>query len=319
MKIVILDGATTFTNGLDYQAFEALKDAVYYPRTQPSEIVSRAKDADIVLTNKVVLTREILSALPKLKLIQVTATGVNTVDLDACLDLGISVCNVPSYSTASVAQLVFSYILADANRVELHSASVHRGEYSQALDFCYTLTSQREIEGKTLGLIGFGAISQAVARLAQAFNMRVSVHNRSEKIIPGLDVNFVSRETLLHESDYVSLHIPYQPSFDKMVNESFLRQMKKGAFLINTARGGLVDEVALKDALVAKHLRGAALDVLRSEPPKDGSVLFGLDNCIITPHMAWATEEARLRMVTTINANIMAFNAGKRQNTVGVS
>ena len=265
MKIVILDGATTFTNGLDYQAFEALQDAVYYPRTQPSEIVSRAKDADIVLTNKVVLTREILTALPQLKLIQVTATGVNTVDLAACSDLGITVCNVPSYSTASVAQLVFSYILADANRVELHSASVHRGEYSQALDFCYTLTSQREIEGKTLGLIGFGAISQAVARLAQAFNMRILVHNRSEKVIPGLDVKFVSRETLLHESDYVSLHIPYQPSFDKMVNESFLHQMKKGAFLINTARGGLVDEVALKDALVAHHLRGAALDVLRSD------------------------------------------------------
>lgn len=316
MKIVVLDGFTLNPGDLDWAGLRALGDCEIHDRTAPDEIVPRAADAEIILTNKTVLNRATLAALPKLKYIGVLATGINVVDAVAARERGIPVTNVPDYGTRSVAQLTFALLLELAHHAGHHAQTVREGRWSRCADFCYWDFPLLELDGLTMGLVGFGRIGRAVSQLAAAFGMKVLVHSRCapENLPPG--VRFVGLEELFRSSDVVSLHCPLTPETKQLVNVERLAWMKHTAFLINTSRGPLVDEAALADALNAGKISGAALDVLSVEPPPASNPLLTAKNCLITPHLAWATRAARARLMRIAVANVAAFLAGTPENVV---
>ncbi len=316
MKIVVLDGFTLNPGDLDWAGLRALGDCEIHDRTAPDEIVLRAADAKIILTNKTVLNRATLAALPKLQYIGVLATGINVVDAAAARERGIPVTNVPDYGTSSVAQLTFALLLELAHHAGHHAQTVREGRWSRSADFCYWDFPLLELDGLTMGLVGFGRIGRAVSQLAAAFGIKVLVHSRRapENLPPG--VRFVGLEELFRSSDVVSLHCPLTPETKQLVNAERLGWMKPTAFLINTSRGPLVDEAALADALNAGKIAGAALDVLSVEPPPASNPLLNAQNCLITPHLAWATRAARARLMRIAVANVAVFLAGAPGNVV---
>ena len=313
MKIVVLDGAALNPGDLSWAAVEALGDCTVYDRTSPAQVIERARDAEIVLTNKTALNGALLAQLPRLRLIGVLATGYNVVDTAVARERGIPVCNVPAYSTSSVAQMTFALLLELVQRAGHHSQTVREGRWCASPDFAYWDGSLIELDGLTMGLIGYGSIGQAVARIASAFGMRVVAHVPTPRVA---DVELVGLEALLRTSDVVSLHCPLTARNGGMINQAALAMMKPTAFLINTARGALIDEQALADALNAGRLAGAGLDVLSAEPPPSDHPLLQARNCLITPHIAWATRAARARLMTTVADNISAYLSGSPRNVV---
>lgn len=301
MKIVILDGATAKGRELNFDFLNQFGEVTYYDVTYPDKVLSRAKDADILVINKIVLDRATLSACKKLKLITILATGYNVVDIDAARELGITICNVPYYSTNSVAQLTVAFILEFANKLSLHTQSVARGDWQNCADFAYTLDTLHELNGKTLGIIGYGSIGRKVAQIGKAFGMNILVSTRTP--VDGC----VSKEEVFENADFITLHCPLNEGSKLMINEKSLSMFKPTAYLINTARGGLIDEEALANALNQGKIAGAGLDVLTCEPPKADNPLIHAKNCIITPHMAWASVEARVRLLHATEDNVRAF------------
>ena len=316
MKIIALDGRTLNPGDLSWENLSAFGEYEIYDFTPEEQVVERGRPADILLVNKVVLGKDELAQLPNLKCICVTATGYNNVDLQAARERGIPVCNAVGYSTDSVAQHVFALLLALTNKVYQHHISVQAGEWQRSDDFAYTLHTLPELAGKIFGIYGFGRIGQRVADLAQAFGMKIlATHKHPERDArPG--VEFVSLEELFERSDVTSLHAPLSEANREIVNAQLLQRMKSTAYLINTGRGGLIQEADLKLALQEGQLAGAALDVLSTEPPKEGNVLISAPNCILTPHLAWASLEARQRLMDITLNNIRAFQAGAPQNVV---
>lgn len=315
MNIVYLDGYTLNPGDLDWAPLTQLGTFTVYDRTPPELVVERATEADIILTNKVFISAGIMAQLPQLKYVGVTATGYNNVDLAAARSQGITVTNVKGYSTPSVAQQTFALLLALTTRPEHHSQSVHRGDWVNADDWCYWKTPLVEISGKTIGLIGLGDIGSQVAAVAQAFGMRVLAHRKSSKPA-GAGIELVELDTLFRESDVVSMHCPLTPETEGMINEESLVLMKPTAYLINTGRGALINEKALAEVLNEGKLAGAGVDVLSTEPPKVDNPLLTATNCIITPHVAWALFESRVRLLNLAADNIKAFQAGNPINVV---
>lgn len=318
MKLVILDGYAENPGDLSWNGLSKLVDEyTVYDITAPEDIIKRSLDADILVTNKTPVTRQTIEKLPKLKFIAVLATGFNVVDCKAARERGIPVSNIPAYSTDSVAQLVFGFMLEFSNRVALHSESVKNGDWEKSEHFCYLKAPLSLLSGKTLGIIGFGRIGFAVAEIANAFKMRVLAFSPHTNTYDGFGkVEFCSLERLVAESDFVTLHCPLTESTSGMVNKAFLEKMKKTAYLINTSRGGVVNENDLAEALENGTIAGAGLDVLSAEPPKGGNVLIGAKNCLITPHIAWASLEARTKLLNIFLENVESFVKGTPVNVV---
>ncbi|MDR2115085.1 MAG: D-2-hydroxyacid dehydrogenase [Planctomycetaceae bacterium] len=322
LQIIILDGEALNPGDLSWGDLEQLGELTVYPQSEPSEVVSRAINADAVFTNKVLFNKEVLSQLPKLKYIGIFATGYNVVDLDAARQRGIPVTNIPGYSTESVAQLTWSHLLNLTFRLSDHDASVKQGDWSRCANFCYWNHSLVELFGLTFGTIGYGAIGRRVAKIADAFGMNVLAYtpransNRANSKAADHFVRMVDLESLLKQSDVVSLHCPLTSENQKMINAETLALMKPTAFLLNVSRGLLVDEQALADALNSGHLAGAGLDVLSQEPPDLSNPLFHARNCFFTPHIAWATLAARKRLLKIAVENFRSFLNGKTQNDV---
>jgi len=314
MKIVVLDGYTLNPGDLSWKTLQSLGSCEIYDRSSPAEVLKRAGGAEMVLVNKIVLSRESIFMLPHLKYIGVTATGYNIVDLAAARERGITVTNVPSYGTKSVAQMTLALLLELTQRVGHHGQTVREGRWTACPDFCYWDYPLLELDGLTFGIVGFGRIGRAVATMAAAFGMKVLAHSRASRA--GLDVEFVDLETLFRQSDVISLHCPLTPETKHLINAERLSWMKSSAILLNTSRGALVDEPALAEALNSGRIAGAGLDVLSVEPPLADNPLFNAKNCLITPHIAWATRAASARLLEISIANVQAFLAGKPQNVV---
>ncbi len=314
MKIVVLDGYTLNPGDLSWSGLEELGEITVYDRTSPSDVVSRAKRAAALFTNKVLITGEILNQLPELRYVGVLATGYNVVDVKACHARNIVVTNVPEYGTAAVVQMTWAHIFNLANRVAAHADSVRNGVWCVSKDFCYWETPQMALGEMTLGLIGFGKIAQGVASIAQGLGMRVRVFTRTRHTVPGIE--FVSRETLFRESDMISLHCPQTPETEKLICAENIARMKPGILLINTSRGGLIDELALAEALNAGRIAGAGLDVLSTEPPSKDNPLLTARNCFITPHIAWAGITARRTLMRQAGENLKQFLSGTPVNCV---
>ncbi len=315
MKIVVLDGYTLNPGDLSWDGIQKLGECKIYDRTPPEKIVERAAKATAVFTNKVIIDRQVMEQLPDLKFIGVLATGYNVVDLQAATEAGIQVANIPAYSTASVAQMVFSHILNIAQNISKHADSVQKGDWSKSIDFTYHLTPQIELAGKTLGIVGFGQIGQAVAKIGLAFGMNILFQNRSQKETR-LEARQVDLDTLLAESDFISLNCPLADENTGFINKNAIEKMKTSAIIINTGRGPLINEKDLADALNSGRIAGAGLDVLSTEPPKADNPLLTAKNCRITPHIAWATKEARGRLMQIAAQNLKAFIDGIPQNIV---
>lgn len=315
MKIVIMDGHALNPGDLSWDFLKEFGTVTYYDRTIGQALtIERIGNADIILLNKTPITDSILVACPNLKLICILATGYNVVDCGAAARRGIPVCNVPGYGTDSVAQFTFALLLELCCHVGLHSQSVHAGEWTTSPDFCYWKTPQMELAGKTMGIIGFGSIGRAVGKIAEALGMRVLAYSRNRRG----EANYVDLHTLLAQSDVVSLHCPLFPETKHIINADALTLMKDGAILLNTARGPLIDEAAVADALRSGKLRGAAMDVVDNEPIPSDSPLLSAPNCIITPHMAWAPIEARQRILDITVENIRGFLEGRPTNVVNI-
>ncbi|MCK4622865.1 MAG: D-2-hydroxyacid dehydrogenase [Desulfuromonadales bacterium] len=317
MQIVVLDGYALNPGDLDWSPLKALGSCAIYPRLTPEEIVDKAVDAEIILTNKALLTADIIKALPKLKYIGVLATGYNVVDLEAAKQSGIVVTNAPGYSTDSVCQMVFALLLEMTQQVGHHAQLVREGEWSRCEDFSFQDRPLLELAGKTFGIVGYGQIGCRVAQVARAFGMQVLVqtaHPDKYKNVAG--VTFVDIETLFSEADVISLHCPLTDETKNLVNTARLARIKQGTLLINTGRGPLVDEAAVAEALHAGYLGGFAADVLSSEPPAEDNPLLHAPHSFITPHLAWATGEARQRLLDMVVANVKAFQEGVPQNRV---
>lgn len=317
MNIVILDAYTSNPGDLSWEKFEALGNLTVYDYTPNDKIVERCKDADAVIDNKVVITREIIEQLPKLKYIGMLSTGFNVIDTAAAKAHGIVVSNVPTYSTSAVAQLTFALILETYNQVGVHSNAVHSGEWSSCRDFCFWKTPLIELSGKTIGIIGFGKIGNEVAKIADAFGMNILCYVPREKPMPEYkNFRFVSLDELAAESDIVSLHCPLTPETTGLIDEAFISKMKKRAIVINTSRGPAVDEQALADAINSGRIYGAGVDVLSTEPPKKDNPLLSCERCFITPHVAWAGYETRVRLLDVVYNNLKAFSDGSPINVV---
>ena len=316
MSIVVLDGYTLNPGDLSWAQLEALGACEIYDRSAPHEVVPRALNAEIVLTNKTPLTREQISALPKLRYIGVLATGFNIVDITAARERKIPVTNVPAYGTHSVAQMTFALLLELAQRVGPHADGVRRGRWSECPDFSYWDYPLVELEGLAFGIVGFGRIGQAVARLAAAFGMKVLCSTGHPPEVTNPPVEFVGLEGLFQRADIVSLHCPLTDKTLRLVSRERLALMKPTAFLINTSRGPLIDEPALADALNKDQIAGAGLDVLATEPPASDNPLFRAKNCYITPHIAWATRSARSRLLRAAIENVKGFVEHRLQNVV---
>ena len=312
MKVVILDAYTANPGDLSWGPVEAVGPCTIHDRTAAGELLARAAGAEALVTNKTLLDRDAIAALPALRVISVLATGYNVVDVAAARDRGIAVCNVPEYATPNTAQATWALILELTNRVGELSASVHAGRWSKSPDFCYWDGELVELAGRTLGIVGYGRIGRTVAAIGRAFGMRILAHRRT----PGPDAECVDLETLLRESDVVSLHCPLTPETQGLIDARRLALMKPTALLVNAARGPLVVEADLAAALDAGRIAGAALDVLSIEPPPASNPLLTAKNCIITPHVAWATRDARRRLIEATAENLRAFAAGRPRNVV---
>jgi glycerate dehydrogenase len=317
MKIVVLDGYTLNPGDLTWDGLAELGELTVYDRTPPEETVARAQGAEILFTNKVILSGQVLDQLPELRFIGVLATGYNVVDIATATERGIIVTNIPAYSTPSVAQLVFAHILNFTNRVELHATEVRNGKWTGHRDFCYQSTPQTEVTGKTLGIIGFGRIGRNVAEIGHAFGLKILFQNRSLKKDAPAWARQVTMEELFRESDFVSINCPLTPDNKEFVNRELLSIMKPSAFLINTGRGPLINENDLAEALNKGIIAGAGLDVLATEPPHPDNHLLTARNSFITPHMAWATLEARTRLMEIAVKNLRCYLEGNPVNVVG--
>ena len=326
MKIVILDGYTLNPSDknptdLDFSILENLcgtqNQVIVYDRTESSQTVQRIDDAQIILVNKVLITKEVIDSCPNLKYIGLCSTGTNVVDLDYAHQKGITVTNVPSYSTAGVSQLVFSFILEFTNHVKLHSDDVHSGGWIKSPDFCYWKAPLTELLGKTLGIIGFGSIGKQSAKIAQAFGMKVICFTRSpEKLKDFPEIQSVSFDELCKNSDFITLHCPLTDDTKNLINKDSISKMKKSCIVINTARGPIVNEVDMADALYNRRIAGFACDVVSVEPMEKENPLLNCPNCLITPHIAWASLETRKRLFDEIVKNLESFIQGKSRNLV---
>ena len=316
MKIVVLDGYGVNPGDLSWETLEALGDVEVYPRTAPEDVFDRCFNAEIILTNKVVLNKQILVSLPRLKYIGVLATGYNVVDVDTASDLDIIVTNIPAYSTDSVVQMTFAHILTMTNRVEHYTQQNRNGRWSNNPDFVYWDTPLIELAGKTMGIVGLGNIGMKVAQLARCFGMEVyAFTSKASSLLPE-GIQKTTFEGLLSVSDILSLHCPLNRSTREMINASSLAKMKEGALLINTGRGPLVNEADVAEALRSGHLGGYGADVMCQEPPAEDNPLFSAPNAYITPHVAWATFEARKRLIAIAVGNVKAFIDGNPVNVV---
>jgi len=324
-NIVVLDGYTLNPGDLSWEGLQSLGNCAIYERSTTPEVLKRAGGAEVVLVNKIVLNREAIFALPNLKYIGVTATGFNIIDTAAARERKIVVTNVPSYGTRSVAQMTFALLFELTQHVGHHAQTVRDGRWSACPDFCYWDYPLLELDGMTMGIVGYGRIGRAVADLARAFGMKVLANGRAMPITAGtptsvghthVEVEFTDIERLFRRSDVISLHCPLTPETKQMVNTQRLGWMKRSAFLLNTSRGALIDETALFEALESGRIAGAGLDVLAIEPPPADHPLLRARNCLVTPHIAWATRAARSRLLDIAVANVRAFLAGKPQNVV---
>lgn len=317
MKIVILDGYTTNPGDLSWEKFSEFGDVTAYDYTPAELVIERCKDAEVIIDNKVVFTKEMLEQLPRLRYIGLLSTGFNVIDIEAAKSNGVTVCNVPTYSTAAVAQLTFALILEIYNQVSVHSKAVHSGEWTNCRDFCFQKTPLLELNNKTIGLIGYGKIGSEVAKIADAFSMNILCYVPSKKTQPNFkNFRFVSLDELAEKSDIISLHCPLTPETTKIINNDFISKMKKNAIIINTSRGPSIDEQALADALNSDRIAGAGVDVLSTEPPGADNPLLYCKNCFITPHIAWAGYETRERLVGVVLNNLQSFLDGNPVNVV---
>ncbi len=315
-NIVVLDGHAINPGDLSWQGLEKFGRLTVYDRSAENDVLRRCMDAEIILTNKVPLGLAEMDRLPNLRYIPVMATGYNIIDIDAASQKNILVTNIPAYSSESVAQHVFAFLLHFTRRIDVHARSVNNGDWQKSLDFSYTLNTLGELNGKTMGIVGYGKIGKMVAGIATAFGMKVYIHSRhTEQFVPE-NCSFVDFEQLLKTSDFISLHLPLNSATNQIINRDSLGLIKTSAILINTGRGGLIDEQALSDALNTSRIAGAALDVLSSEPPDEKNPLIGAKNCLITPHIAWAAYESRKRLIKILEENIAAYLKGTPQNSV---
>ena len=313
MKIVVLDGAALNPGDLSWDWLNRFGQYTVYPRTDSeAEAAARIGSSEIVLTNKTPITKALLRQCPAIRYIGVLATGYNVVDVAAARERNIPVTNVPSYGTNAVAQYTMALLLEICHQIGLHNQAVHHGAWAKSPVFSFWLTPQSELAGKTIGIIGLGRIGTAVAKLASAFGMQVLAYTRTEK--PGIQC--VDLDTLLHRSDVISLHCPLLPETTEMICEEAIAKMKDGAILLNTSRGGLLNEAAVSQALETGKLSYAAVDVVSQEPILAGNPLLSAPNCIITPHMAWAPVESRQRLMACVEQNLAAFLRGRAQNVV---
>ena len=316
MKIIVLDGYGLNPGDLNWEGLESLGELTVYDRTLPSELMQRAADAEVLVTNKTLITAENMAALPELKYIGVLATGYNVVDIDAAKARGIVVTNIPAYSTASVAQMVFAHILNITQRVGYYADENKQGRWTKNADFCYWDTQLVELQGKKMGIVGLGNIGQATARIAQAFGMEVCVYSSKPQFVLPSGIKKMDLDELFAECDVISLHCPLTPDTKEMVNAERLSKMKKNAILINTGRGPLINEQDLADALNEGRIAAAGLDVLSVEPSVEGNPLLTARNCFITPHIAWATLEARTRLMEIAVQNLKSYLNGQIINNV---
>lgn len=317
MKIVVLDGHTLNPGDLSWDGFKEIANLKVYDRTSNDEIIDRIGDFEIVITNKTPITADVLSQCSNIKYIGVLATGYNVVDIESCKKREIVVTNIPNYGTRSVSQFAFALLLEICHNVGLHSDSVKKGEWSTSSDFCFWHTPLIELENKNIGIIGFGKIGKATAEIAQAFGMKVLAYD--PLIAPHIvsdTFKYVELNQLYNDSDVISLHCPLLDSTKNIINKVSISKMKEGVIIINTSRGQLVDERDLKDALESGKVYAAGLDVLREEPPTENSELLKMNNCIVTPHIAWASKEARSRIMKTAIDNLKGYLEGKIINCV---
>ena len=319
MKIVVLDGQSLAADDLNYSAFEKFGTVTVYNNTPHDKVVERIGNSDVILVNKVVISREIIEKCPSVRLIIVMATGYNVIDLEAAKDHGVTVTNIPAYSTNSVAQYVFACILNYCNRISEHAEDVKRGGWIKSEPFSYRVAPLYELAGKTIGIIGFGAIGKAVAKIAKAFEMNVLIYSRTIYLqFEGPNLKFVDLNTLLENSDFVSLHCPLTAATQNLISAEQLGKMKKSAVLINSARGPVVNEADLARALKEGTIAAAALDVLCHEPMQETCPLKDAPNLIITPHIAWAPLETRQRLMDIAVNNLVSFLEGTAQNIVNI-
>ena len=316
MKIVVLDGYGLNPGDLSWESMQALGELEVFDRTLPAELHQRASDAEALITNKTIISAEDMKALPQLKYIGVLATGYNVVDIDAAKALGIVVTNIPAYSTRSVAQMVFAHLLNITQRVGHYADENNKGRWTNNADFCYWDTPLVELDGKKIGIIGYGNIGQAVAAIATALGMKVYVYSSKPQFLLPQGVQRMSIDEIFHECDVVSLHCPLTDETKGMVNSTRLNSMKSSAILINTGRGPLVNEQDLADALNNGVIAAAGLDVLSTEPPRKDNPLLTAKNCFITPHIAWATKEARIRLMNIAVNNLKSYIGGSIINNV---
>ena len=316
MKIIVLDGYGLNPGDLNWEGFESLGELTVYDRTLPSELMERAAGAEVLVTNKTLITAENMAALPELKYIGVLATGYNVVDIDAAKARGIVVTNIPAYSTASVAQMVFAHILNITQRVGYYADENKQGRWTKNADFCYWDTQLVELQGKKMGIVGLGNIGQATARIAQAFGMEVCVYSSKPQFVLPSGIKKMDLDELFAECDVISLHCPLTPDTKEMVNAERLNKMKSNAILINTGRGPLINEQDLANALNEGRIAAAGLDVLSVEPSVEGNPLLTARNCFITPHIAWATLEARTRLMEIAVQNLKSYLNGQIFNNV---
>ena len=312
MKIVVLDGYTENPGDLSWGPLQELGELTVYDRTPPEAVLERIGDAEAIYTNKTVLSRELIQAMPSVRFIGVLATGYNVVDVQAARERGIVVCNIPTYGTDAVAQYVFALLLELCHRVAHHAQAVQEGRWTACPDFCFWDYPLIELSGKTMGIVGYGRIGQRTAQIARAFGMQVLAYDafvQAEECVP--------LDELLERSDVVSLHCPLFPETKHIIRGETIARMKDGAILINTSRGPLVDEAALREALTSGKLYGAAVDVVSTEPVQPDNPLLGLENCLITPHIAWAPQESRQRLMDIAVENLRCFLRGAPQNVVG--
>ena len=317
MKIVVLDGTGVNPGDLNWDCVAACGDLTVYDKTPTDQLtVERLQGADIAITNKTPIHGAILDACPSVKLICVLATGYNVIDCDAAAQRNVPVCNVPDYGTSAVAQFTFALLLEECHQIGHHDRVVHQGKWTECPSFCFWDTPQMELAGKTLGIIGFGRIGQAVARIASAFGMKVLAYSRTEK--PGFEAlcRFVSLGELLHSADIITIHCPLTPQTQALINKETLSIVKDGAILLNTSRGAVLDEAAVAEALTTGKLKAAAVDVACIEPIPADSPLLHAPNCIITPHMAWSPAESRQRILDCTVRSIQSFCKGSPINTV---
>lgn len=316
LKAVILDGYTENPGDLSWDCISKLTDLTVYDRTPAELVIERAKDAEILIVNKVMLTEEIISQLPKLKFVGTLATGYNQIDGAALRKRDIPLSNIPSYSTNAVAQMVFAYILESVNRVSEYTASVKNGDWESCKDFCYWNKPLFELDNKTLGIIGFGKIGRRVSEIAKAFGMKVLVFTPSGKKDDAPDVEFTDMDNVLKKADFITVHCPLTDNTAGLINNNFINKLKTGACVINTARGGVANESDIANALKSGKLSCYCADVLSTEPPKSDNPLLNAPNCFITPHIAWAAYETRLRLMGILEGNVKAFLEGTPTNVV---